>query len=71
MAQFYEGDEVIVTSILAPRRPSDWRKAKIISSAFPKSKHGPQMFDVKFTDGTYGVFDEDHIRALPTNGEVA
>jgi hypothetical protein len=45
--------------------PNLWRKARIVSYAFhsfPKSRIGPQMFDVEFPDGSKGMFDEEHIR---------
>jgi hypothetical protein len=63
MTQFHEGQEVEVA--LGKRRWDDgkyWRKAKIVCPAFPADKHGPEMFDVEFPDGTVAVFDADHIR---------
>jgi hypothetical protein len=60
MTQFHEGQEVEIYWEFK-RRAERWHKAKIVEP--PRSAYSTQC-QVEFPDGTRGVFDADHIRAV-------
>jgi len=73
MTQYHEGQEVEAKRSYLPVIPSrgGWCKAKIVrwielearrmKGMLPNSKG---HYEVEFLDGTRGVFDVDHIRAV-------
>ena len=73
MTQYHEGQEVEAKRSYLPVIPSQggWCKAKIVrwielearrmKGMLPNSKG---HYEVEFLDGTRGVFDADHIRAV-------
>jgi hypothetical protein len=63
--QFHEGQEVEVA-----HTPWGWRstrKAKIVCLAYLGSENTPTGYKVEFPDGTWDVFDAEHIRAIDPN----
>ena len=67
-AQFHEGQEVEVWG--ANMYP--WRKAKIVAAEIHRGALGVPTgaYIVQFPDGTRGVFDAEHIRAVTKFIEV-
>jgi hypothetical protein len=73
--QFHEGQDVEVAEIRGdPRSFRVLRKAKIVRRAFSyigcSKKEDFEQWQVQFPDGSRGVFDAAHIRALRRHVQI-
>jgi hypothetical protein len=72
MTQFHEGQEVEVVGLmwdgLDPESAWKWRKAKILY--YVERTGGIDWYEIEFANGTRGVFETDHIRALAHKIEI-